>query len=195
MIAVVSQSPDNTPARRHFEEELVAALMMEDGIDVNVIPHVEHLESDSTGLLCLEGIRGDLLLLAWLEPQAALRTLRACGIDGRLGATALSPSATTAPADALAGNRAIFCLDLRGQHTIQPLLSEVRRIRDDNRVQTFEILGVLPARPIPAASGIARPASEPAPCPLPVPPLATNAGEPDDDHLERLLDDLDTMNL
>lgn len=194
IIAVVSQSPDGSPHRRHFEEQLVAALMMQEGVDLNVIPHLEHLAPESTGLLCLEGIKGEMLLLSWLEPSAALAALQSKGIDGRLAGSRGGPQpASMRPGDA---NRAIYCLDLRGRESVEELLAEVLRIRDDARVQIVPILGMVSAPRVPAVAG-----SPAVVLPRNIAASDGNDGkyENHDDReeklLEQLVDELDTMNL
>jgi hypothetical protein len=43
IFVVLSQSPNSSPPRRHLEEELVTQLLMESGIEVNVVPHLADL--------------------------------------------------------------------------------------------------------------------------------------------------------
>ena len=43
---------------------------MEPGIDVVVIPHLYDLKPDGTGLLALQGIMGNMIVLSWLYERA-----------------------------------------------------------------------------------------------------------------------------
>ena len=53
---VLSQGQSANPAKREFEENLVAALLMERGVDMVVIPHLYDLTTDGTGVLALQQI-------------------------------------------------------------------------------------------------------------------------------------------
>ena len=50
LTVVVSQAQSSNPAKRQLEEDIVAALLFEPGIDVVVIPHLYDLTADSTGM-------------------------------------------------------------------------------------------------------------------------------------------------
>ena len=82
---VVSQGQSNNPVKRDMEEEIVAALMMEPGIDVTVIPHLYDLKSDGTGMVALSGIAGNMIILSWLYERAARWVLDRNGICGHVG--------------------------------------------------------------------------------------------------------------
>ena len=73
---IVSQGQSANPAKRGLEEDIVAALLMEPGVDVAVIPHLYDLKSDSTGVLALRGISSDMIVLSWLFERAATTTDR-----------------------------------------------------------------------------------------------------------------------
>ena len=75
MIVVISQSATNQPQLRDHEEQVVAYLLLEAQCEVNLVPDLAILDKDSTGLLCLEGIKGDMALLSWNEPADALALL------------------------------------------------------------------------------------------------------------------------
>ena len=51
---VVSQGQSQSPAKRNLEENLVAALLMEPGVDVVVVPHLYDLKPEGTGVLALQ---------------------------------------------------------------------------------------------------------------------------------------------
>jgi hypothetical protein len=50
---VVSQAQGKHPVKRALEESIVAALLMESGLDVSVVPHLYDLGADHTGRLFL----------------------------------------------------------------------------------------------------------------------------------------------
>src|SRR6478672_9849037 len=86
---VVSQSQSSNPAKRQLEEDIVAALLFEPGIDVVVIPHLYDLTFDSTGMLALSGIGGNVVVLSWLFERAARWVLDRNNIRGKEGTTLL----------------------------------------------------------------------------------------------------------
>jgi hypothetical protein len=148
--AVISQSPDGNSASRSLEENLVAGLLMENGVDVNVVPHLASLQTDSTGLLCLEGTNGDMILLSWLDPRKAHRILGEKGIQGRFGTTKFGDDAIGDEDDSVATvedcglpQRTIYHVDLRAHDTVAPLQEEIRRIRDKASVKTFDFVPLL----------------------------------------------------
>ena len=161
IVVIISQSPLNQPERRELEEELATKLLFERGIDVSLVPHLEHLEPGSTGLLCLEGIKGDLVLLSWMRPDEAHATLQNRGIAGRRGQTALA-----GPVQQLAGEgdqqfrkgagpqaqRFIYHLALDDGHSPETLLQEIHRLRQEKSVETvpLSLAGALGEKPQPS---------------------------------------------
>jgi NAD-dependent dihydropyrimidine dehydrogenase PreA subunit len=143
---VLSQAQGKNPAKRALEESIVAALIMEPGLEVSVIPHLYDLDAEHTGRLFLESIRGDMAVLTWLYPRAAFWLLDRNGIKGHHGETQLKPpgdedeeeeeGATEPPKGIGALNppdRHIYCLDLRDFATHEPYIQELRRIAAECR--------------------------------------------------------------
>ena len=71
LTVVISQAPGKHPAKRSLEESVAAALLMEPGIDLSIVPNLYDLGPDHTGRLFLDGVRGDMTVLSWLYPRAA----------------------------------------------------------------------------------------------------------------------------
>src|SRR2546423_6864037 len=86
---VVSQGQSANPAKRQLEEDIVAGLLMEPGIDVVIIPHLYDLSPDGTGMLALRGIMGNMIILSWLYERGARWTLDRFGIRGTEGLTTI----------------------------------------------------------------------------------------------------------
>ena len=143
---VLSQSPTVSPARQDLEERLIAELLLERGVDVTVIGHLAYLEPGDTGSLCLEGISGDMIVLSWLDPREASRILSSNQVTGRHGRALFQGGERDA--DSFAGStdppgepaRTIYHMDLRGHESAAPYCEEVRRIRDETSIQTFDII-------------------------------------------------------
>src|SRR5437870_667890 len=147
LTVVLSQAQGKHPAKRALEEALVAALIMEPGLDVSVVPHLYDLDPEHTGRLFLESVPGDMVVLSWLFPRAAFWLLDRDGIKGHLGATQLKPPAADdddedeeGEPEAAKGigavgvpDRYIYCLDLRDFNNHEPYVNEVRRIAAECR--------------------------------------------------------------
>src|SRR5919106_4348336 len=90
---VLSQAQGKNPTKRALEESIAAALILEPGLDVSVVPHLYDLDAKHTGRLFLESVAGDMVVLSWLYPRAAFWLLDRDGIQGRFGETRLKPPA------------------------------------------------------------------------------------------------------
>jgi NAD-dependent dihydropyrimidine dehydrogenase PreA subunit len=144
LTVVLSQAQGKNPAKRALEEAIVAALIVEPGIDVSVVPHLYDLDAQHTGRLFLESVQGDMVILSWLYPRAAYWLLDRDGINGHFGESQLKPPAEMdedededdeSEAEPLKGigavkvaDRHIYCLDLRDFNSHAPYVDEVRRI-------------------------------------------------------------------
>src|SRR5262245_217876 len=93
LTVVLSQAQGKHPAKRALEESIVAALIMESGLDVSVVPYLYDLGPDHTGRLFLGGVSGDMVMLAWMFPRAAFWVLDRDGIKGHFGEAQLKPPA------------------------------------------------------------------------------------------------------
>jgi len=166
---VVSQGQSAHPQKRGLEESLVAALLGESGVDVTVVPHLYDLAPDGSGVLALESMQGDIVVVSWLYSRAAHWVLGQQGVRGRMGTTLLSAEAEeeaeqefdgeggeeTAAADgngevaADIPNRTIFHLDFRSSQQADDFLTEIRRIRAESSVETVDLLGWIGGSPKP----------------------------------------------
>src|SRR5438876_1424127 len=93
LTVVLSQAQGKNPAKRALEEAIPAALIMEPGLDVSVVPYLYDLDPEHTGRLFLESVQGDMVVLSWLYPRAAFWLLDRDGIKGHWGETQLKPPA------------------------------------------------------------------------------------------------------
>src|SRR5215471_1743023 len=131
---VLSQAQGKHPAKRALEEAIVAALLVEPGVETAVIPHLYDLDAQHPGRLCLEGIKGDMVLLSWLYPRAAFWLLDRDGVKGHEGSTCIKPATddeeeTKAEPPKGIGSlnpsdRSIYCLDLRDSDKPDDYLAE-----------------------------------------------------------------------
>lgn len=157
---VLSQGPSNRPAKRKVEEDLVAGLLGNQQVEVTVVPHLYHLAPTGTGMLCLAGVEGDIVVCSWLFPRAAHWVLDRHDVRGRVGQTQLADadetraepggadlkgaaaddqSAAGAGRQQMLPDRTIYCLDLRGHDSAAPYLEEIGRIAAEAAVETVPI--------------------------------------------------------
>ena len=148
LTVVISQAPGKNPAKRSLEESLAAALLVEPGIDLSIVPNLYDLGPDHTGRLYLEGVSGDMVVVSWLYPRAAFWLLDRDGIKGHFGETLIKPAGDDDEDDTpqeeperpeaigAAGtipNRHIYTLDLRDSNKYETYLTEIRRIAAECR--------------------------------------------------------------
>src|SRR3954447_23253852 len=147
LTVVLSQAQGKNPAKRALEESIAAALILEPGLDVSIVPYLYDLGADHTGRLFLESVKGDMVVLGWMYPRAAFWLLDRDGIKGHFGETQLKPPAAADADEEEDGepeppkgigavdvpDRHIYCLDLRDFNTHQPYLDEIRRIAAECR--------------------------------------------------------------
>jgi Pyruvate/2-oxoacid:ferredoxin oxidoreductase delta subunit len=145
LTVVLSQAQGKNPAKRALEEALAAALLLEPGLDVSIVPYLYDLDAEHTGRLFLESVAGDMVVLGWMYPRAAFWLLDRDGIKGHFGESQLKPPAAddededgeAEPPKGIGAinvpERHIYCLDLRDFNSHQPYVEEVRRIAAECR--------------------------------------------------------------
>ena len=190
MKLLLSQSHRNDPKRRDTEQELVASLLMQHRIEVILVEDLAHLEDDSTDALCIQGIRGDMLVVSWHHSVSCIECLRHMGVlgkfDGDPAPTSELPIALPAGQyDAM--QRRIVCLDLTdiddSSNARQQILTLLREGETDGkRISSVQSL-------IPMKEN-ASPPNEP----IKVMPKR-NREPTSTDHLDKLLDEIDDSNL
>jgi len=162
---VVSQSRSQNPKKRELEEQIVAGLLGERGIDVTVVPHLYDLKAEGTGMLCLSGIAGDLVVCSWLFPRAARWILDRNKIRGQEGLSLLKSQGESDEDDEELEDEAeekprvidrlelpprkIYCLDLRAYDSAEVYQKEVRRIAGELSTPTVELMSWINGNPKP----------------------------------------------
>ena len=223
MIVVISQSAANQPKLRDYEEQLVTHLLLEARCEVNLVPDLATLEPENTGLLCLEGIRGSMVLLSWHAAADAHGFLRKHGIYGQLlahddatSSPSPEPQENLGPGIYDAMQRTIHHLKLNLQHTLEYYTLHICKIEGDTKIQTVA-LGIpgsippatgpretpakIPGNPTVAAAespALAELSTQPTPDTVkPVPKRSDRPIETDgnDPGLDELIDQLDDFGL
>ncbi|MEZ6104597.1 MAG: hypothetical protein R3B96_00400 [Pirellulaceae bacterium] len=130
--------------------------MFEPGIDVTVVPHLYDLKTDGTGMLALQGVKGDLVVCSWLFSRAAFWVLDRSGIRGRMGVTLLVPDeedeeeleeeldASGTDKDRVSDrrdlpDRTIWTLDLKVKPSVDDYIEEIKRIATLQTTKTYQL--------------------------------------------------------
>lgn len=164
---VVSQSPSKNPAKRKLEEDIVAGLLFESGIDVTIIPNLYDIKPDSTGMLALNQINGNTVVISWLFERAAHWILDRHGVHGNIGVVTLknedeedfdeddeaaaesSDDDKSRVIDARPKpKRKIYCLDLKITNDANEFINEVKRIHAENAVKIVSLGDIINAAPV-----------------------------------------------
>ena len=167
---VVSQSPSKNPAKRKLEEDIVAGLLFENGIDVTIVPNLYDIKPDSTGMLALKQINGNVVVASWLFERAAHWVLDRNDINGHVGQVLLQnddedDEDADDQQDETDGkervidsreipNRKIYCLDLKTTNRADDFVEEVKRIHSENAVKVVGLGDIINAAPMKPNNGI-----------------------------------------
>ena len=165
---VIAQSAGKNPTKRQLEENIAAALLLEPDVEVSLVPHLNDLTPDHTGMLFLKSVRGDMVLLSWLFPRAARWILDRNAVKGHAGVSLIKSAeeedeesdetkangeANDSRPNAVGAwdvpNRRIYCVDLRDNAQADVYLDEIRRIARESSVQTVDLLGWIKGNPAP----------------------------------------------
>jgi hypothetical protein len=202
-----------TASRRDFEEKMIADLLIQDSVDLTIIGELSQLAEDTTGLLCLEGIKGSFVLVTDVSPAVAHDLLSESQIRGQLGTSsngevivsestsreALSPGVY----DAM--RRTLFILDIAEFVEVEDLGRSIASIQahvEHQRLNAsrsdFPILSITRTDdPSATEKGGGTTASEPAV--LPMPRRGDREEEADtnqaQNEMDSLVDELDEMDL
>lgn len=204
---VISQSAHGNSQLRAFEDKLIAELLFQQTIDLTVVPDLTQLAADSTGLLCLEGIRGPMVMIADASAEETHDRLAEHAIAGKLGrleGSAIEVNRGVPPEPALAPGvydamqRTIYCLDMTAFTTAEDVCNTVALVQQhlaDSRIRGRSDLPLVTA---PGESDSSRATDgdgqEGAPAVRPVP--RRSQFEPQEDPaIDDLLDELDDMEL
>jgi len=195
---VISQAPSQDGAIADFEQTLVTALMFEPGMDPMLIGHIEGVELGTTDHLCLEGIRGDFVLLGWMPAQTAYTQLARLGIYARLGKlptllqlqppeTAHFPTPAANDSSSVTNSlpteeqfkRRLYFVDLRAHSARQPelILQGLKDLLQDRQTKTIA-LQVAPKRTSTTNTTVAATDASPLAAPVTSTPAKPNPSQP-----------------
>jgi NAD-dependent dihydropyrimidine dehydrogenase PreA subunit len=154
LTVVISQAQGKNPAKQQLEEDLAMSLMLESAVECSVVPHLYDMSRDHSGMLFLQSVPGDVVVLSWLYPRGARWTLDRAGVKGHEGESLLiseddqaddeSDEQEEKESQAIGAlkvpNRKIYCIDLRVSLDTRDYLDEIRRIADESTVETVDLM-------------------------------------------------------
>ena len=162
---VISQGQGRNPVRRQLEEDIATILLTEPGVDVSLVPHLYDMSNDHTGLLFLRSVPGNLIVLSWLYDRATRWTLDRAGVRGHEGISLLksaeedrededeendeAPKNGHGIGSVNVPKRRVYAIDLRCSTKADDFIREVRRIAEENTVQTVELMSWIGGSPKP----------------------------------------------
>ncbi len=145
LTVVLSQAQGKVPAKRALEESIAAALILEPGLDVSIVPYLYDLDANHTGRLYLESVTGDMVVLSWMYPRATFWLLDRVNVKGQYGENRIAPppededeeGGEPEPPKGIGAvgvqDRHIYCLDLRDHADYRTYVEEVKRIAAECR--------------------------------------------------------------
>ncbi len=159
LTVVISQGQSKNPVKQNLEETLATELIMDDQIDVSLVPHLYDMSHDHTGMIFLRSVPGDVVVLSWLYPRAARWTLDRAGVKGHEGLTLLKSEdeedeEEPEEQEELKGigplkvpDRKLYCISLQTAPDPAAYLEEIRRIANEKSVQTVDLMGWIQGNP------------------------------------------------
>lgn len=153
LTVVICQAQGRHPVRRALEEDLMKALIDEPGVHVTLVPHLYDMTQQHSGMEFMRSVPGTMVVLGWLYERATRWTLDRAGIRGHAGETLLQSEddsdddeddAESSESRGIGSvdvpNRTLYCIDLRASESCDDFVQEVRRIRDEDASQSFDLL-------------------------------------------------------
>jgi len=202
-----------TASRRDFEEKMIADLLIQDSVDLTIIGELSQLAEDTTGLLCLEGIKGSFVLVTDISPPVAHDLLFKSQIQGQLGisnngeiiVSESTPRETLSPGIYDAMRRTLFILDIAEfveveelGRTIASIQAHVENERLNASRSDFPILSSIRTDD-PSATDKEGDTTVSGPAVLPMPRRGDREEEADtsqaETEMDNLVDELDEMDL
>lgn len=139
----------------------MAGLLFEPGIDVTVVPNLYDIKPDSTSLIALKGIAGNMIVCSWLFERAAHWVLDRHSVHGHVGPVLLQQDDDESIEDDVADddksrvidsrelpNRKIYCLDFKASNSADDFIAEVKRIHAENAVKVVGLADVIAVQPV-----------------------------------------------
>jgi len=132
-----------------LEEQWITSLLFSERLDATLIASLSQIEKDSTDHLCLEGLKGDFVLISWDSKKLAMDNMLRLGMDslelipldgsGRLQGQAPSSS----------NLKKVYFLQFDLQQSAAKGISQVKSLLDSLSTPVFQLNGSIPMRKMP----------------------------------------------
>lgn len=215
LTVIICQSTVRAGLAADLEETLVAELMMAPGFDATMIGPLEAVEPGGTDLLCLSSFNHSLALLTWLPSEEAQRHWSRLGLEGQV--TTLNKAGEgAADAPEKAASRKVFHIQLSEGMGAKTALSQLQQLLASRQVKTVGISGIgiapkPPKRESPpklttqakadsstdskVAASISSGKVEPGAVQAGIDPTGQSLEDQEWEHLDKLVDDFEELDL
>ncbi|MEP3480364.1 MAG: ferredoxin family protein [Fuerstiella sp.] len=161
LTVVICQAQGRNPVKRQLEEDLLAALIAEPGVQASLLPHLYDMGHDHSGMTFMKSLPGNVLVVGWLYERAIRWTLDRAGVRGHEGEVLLKneddeedddvDEPDTVPRNGIGRpdipDRHVYCIDLRSASDVDDYIVEVRRIAEEGRDQTVDLMSFIQGNP------------------------------------------------
>jgi hypothetical protein len=209
---VLSQPLQRNAAAIDLIENIVAAAILVPGLDANLVGDIDAIELGSTDYLCLQGHSRDLVLASFLDLPNAKAAWERLKLSGRFIDFSASEQAIRAALRNPESGRKVYYFQLTFNDCVTVLLDQCQKLLDSQRISLVSIQ-LAPSRPKPNIRPNSQPQSNALPLQSNSQPATSSApvastprrehvneatqdrGDEDWTALDKLVDDLDAMNI
>ena len=178
-------------------DALVGNLIGRAGLDLTLVDRLESIADDSTDRMTLDGITVPSAVLDWQSPEVMLESLSAIEFVGVRCPHRLDPDATQNQQ-----GRRLFLFDLRQFEKADAIVAELDRLKNSLAVRTFSLDPIgrngstsSKASNQPVANNAKVPVQRSAETPAVEGSIHLSSEPGSDDHLDRLIDQLDDLDV
>ena len=205
LTVIMVHSPPANAAAQGIAESVVGEIIGRPGIDLTLVGPLDQIAPQSTDLLTLQGITGDVAVMDWRTSDDLVQKLNETGFPGVRAPHADDQEPPSPPI----GQRRIYAFDLNQTTDAKQLCVALNNLLAERQVRTFTLGGVgsqvkstakptasLPlAKPQPQKAPSQLPESQPESRPEPQPESSANqrANESTSINLDDLVDQLDQL--
>ncbi len=130
LTVLIAEASARDQVASRLEEALAAELMMAPALDPVMIAPLERIEEGSTDHLCLSGVNGPVVLLAWMDVSQAAGHWRRLGLQGHL-----VPRGSTANPD----ERRVYYIEMHRDIQVPDILGQLRQVLDSCRTHVVPL--------------------------------------------------------
>lgn len=194
----------NGSAMHHQFDDVIGQLLGRPGLDLTLLERLPGPDEASTERLALESLGGHIACLAWADPGVTVGELTVAGkpMTRRAHMSDPTPNDDNLPDDLISTPGRMFYFDMRKSGSNQTILNDLQGLLKRLQTPMFQIGGPTALAPrdkpkTPMVSNADSPPRSRDISPALIAPQAPQASaEPmSDQHLDRLVDELDEMDL